>query len=216
LIAVQTSRPIPTLVTLHAAFLSILPRIERHAAVVFRGLKCPGRRADAVAEMTALCWLWFVRLARRGKDARRFPSTLATFAAKAVKSGRRVCGQEKAKDALSQLAQQRHGFTVGTLPTRSTLSGNPLSEALRDSTKSPPDEQAMFKLDMADWLAALGERGRRVAVDMMLGNRTKDLARMHGLTEGRISQLRAEFHQGWLRFLGELPPHPSHTRVGIA
>jgi hypothetical protein len=52
-------------------------------------------------------------------------STLATVAARAVRSGRRVCGQERAKDELSALAQQRHGFVVEKLPDCSTSAGTP-------------------------------------------------------------------------------------------
>ena len=47
---------------LHARFLSILPRIELHGCVCFRHLRCPHRREDAVQEMVALCWKWFVPL----------------------------------------------------------------------------------------------------------------------------------------------------------
>src|SRR5262249_60449397 len=98
---------------LQLAFLAILPRIERHGRVYFRHVRCPDRKADAIREMVALCWKWFRRLAERGKDATRFPSVLATFAARAVYNGRRLAGTCKAKDVLSPAAQRRHGFQVG-------------------------------------------------------------------------------------------------------
>ena len=102
---------------LHAAFLSILPRIELHAHVYFRGVRCPRRKADAVQETVAISWRWFVRLVERGKDPLTFPMMLASYAAPAsVKCGRRVCGQEHGKDVLSSLAQRRHGFGVEPLP----------------------------------------------------------------------------------------------------
>ena len=53
---------------LHDAFLSILPRIELHAQVYFRGLRCPHRKAEAVEETVALCWLYFLRLVERELD----------------------------------------------------------------------------------------------------------------------------------------------------
>ena len=37
----------------------------------------------------------------------------------------------------------------------------------------------------------------------ILYERTKDLSRMFHVSEGRISQLRAEFRKGWLRYCGE-------------
>jgi hypothetical protein len=51
---------------------------------------------------------------------------------------------------------------------------------------------------------------------MALGERTNDLARTHGLTPGRISQLRREFHDDWLRFIDELPTSAVQPRVGVA
>jgi hypothetical protein len=186
---------------LHAAFLSILPRIEAYARFYFRGAR-PTRRADLVAEVVALAWKWFARLAERGMDGCRFAPTLARFAARAVRCGRRVCGQEKDQDALSPLAQMRRCFVVSTLPEFSTLSGNPLAEALQDNTHTPPDEQACFRLDFPAWLGRLGARNRSIAEDMALGHRTEELARTYGISPGRVSQLRREFHIDWERFCG--------------
>jgi hypothetical protein len=194
--------------TLHAGFLSILPRIERHALIYFRAIKCPHKQDDCVAETVAVAWKWFRRLAERGKDARRFPSTLASLAARHVKNGRRLCGQEKSKDPLSPLAQTRHGFVAGKLPDFETLSNNPLQEALQDNTRSPVDEQVCFRLDFPCWLVRLGDRRRRIAQDMALGHRTQDLARSYGLTQGRISQLRREFQRDWALFCAD----PADTR----
>jgi len=73
---------------LHAGFLSILPRIEQHARIYFRYLRCPDLKEDAVVETIALAWSWYRRLVRRGKDVARFVSTLASYAARAVKNHR--------------------------------------------------------------------------------------------------------------------------------
>jgi hypothetical protein len=190
---------------LQLAFLSILPRIERHGRVYFRHVRCPDRKADAISEMVALSWHWFLRLAHQGKDATRFPSTLATFAARAVHSGRRLCGAERAKDALSPAAQRRHGFAVGRLPDVSTLNGNPLFDALHDNTRSPVPDQVSFRLDFPAWLASLGARNRSIAQDMAQGHRTGELAEKYGLSPARVSQLRREFYLDWQKFCGELP-----------
>src|SRR5262249_45955316 len=108
---------------LHAAFLTILPRIELHGRCFFRHKKGE-KRDEAVAEMVALAWKSFVNCARNGKDATTFPMALARFAAQAVHNGRRLCGQEKIKDVLSPRAQQEHNFTVVSLPEGSSLYGN--------------------------------------------------------------------------------------------
>lgn len=110
---------------LHRRFLSIMPRIQLHAKFYFRHVKCWHTKEDRIQEAIDLAWKWFVGLARRGKDARRFPTRLADFAVRAVKSGRRLCGQLKSKDALSEPAQMKHGFYVGKLPDFSTETANP-------------------------------------------------------------------------------------------
>jgi hypothetical protein len=192
------------LCALQLAFLSILPRIERHGRVCFRTRSWHDQQ-EAISEMVALCWKWFLRLAERGKDATRFPSVLATFAARAVYNGRRLAGTCKAKDALSPVAQRRHGFAVGRLPDVSTLNGNPLFDALHDNTRSPVADQVAFRFDFPAWLATLGARNRNIAQDMAQGHRTGELADAYGLSPARVSQLRREFHCDWQSFCGDLP-----------
>jgi hypothetical protein len=199
-----TTAPAPQ-PALHAAFCArVLPAVERHARFAFRHLKCPVAQEDAIQETIGLSWKWFLSLTERGKDAAAFPSALAAYAARAVKSGRRVCGQERAKDTLSPTAQQRHGFVTGKLPDFSTLNGNPLQEALIDNTVSPVPDQAAFRLDFPAWLCSLSHRNRDIAEAMALGHGTKHLSRRFGLSEGRVSQLRGQFCDSWKRFHNEV------------
>jgi hypothetical protein len=184
--------------------LSIVPRIELHGRVCFRTKNYQDQQ-EAVAEMVALCWKWFLRLAEQGKDATRFPSVLATFAARAVYNGRRLAGTYKSKDVLSPAAQRRHGFAVGRLPDFSTLNGNPLFDALQDNTRSPVPDQVSFRLDFPAWLATLSARNRSIAQDMARGHRTGELAEKYGLSPARVSQLRREFYLDWQIFCGDLP-----------
>src|SRR5262245_58018702 len=95
------------------------------------------------------------------------------------------------------LSQRHRHFHVGKLPDGSTLSDNPLTDALLDNTQTPPDEQVCFRLDFPAWLASLGERKRRVAEDLMMGERTSDVAHRHGCSQGRISQMRREMKESW-------------------
>jgi hypothetical protein len=194
------------LAELHRRFLELLPFIERHGRVYFRHLKCLHRLEEMLAEMVATAWKWFLKLVKKGKDPADFPTTLAAFLARAVRSGRRLCGQERARDVLSTRAQQRKGFTVQSFPEHdSGTEDNTTLDALRDSTKSPPDEAAAFRIDFPAWLKRQTERNRRIAVDMSMGEKTKELADKYGTTQGRISQLRREFHDDWERFTG----HPN-------
>ena len=191
---------------LHAAFVALLPRIERHARIAFRHLGCPQSRDDAVAEAVALAWRSYLRLVERGKDPAQFVSRFAGYAARAVRRGRRVCGQEAGQEVLSPRAQARHGFAVLRLPQHTTLEGSPLEEALLDNAVTPPPEAAAFRIDFPAWLATWPERDRRLIEALGLGERTLALAQQFGLTPGRISQKRRQYHDDWERFCGDLPP----------
>jgi Sigma-70, region 4 len=208
----------PTGASLHARFEALLPRIQRHGEVYFRHVNCPIKKADFIAEMVALVWKWLLRLAERGKDGFQFPMALASYAARAVRSGRRLCGQEKATDVFSTVAQQRHSFTTESLPI-STRTGfdnlyaqprgqqnlDAWEERLRDNTRTPVDEQVAFKLDFRAWLRTLTPRERRIIKAMLRNERTKDLSKEFQVSEGRISQLRREFLTGWKCFVGDEP-----------
>src|SRR4051812_24489068 len=128
----------------HAEFLEALPHIQAHAQNAFRYVRCVHRQEEYVAEAVALSWKWWLRLRQRGKDPTALVGAIAVFAARAAKSGRRLCGQETAKDALSPVAQRDRGFTVSPLPQISTLCGNPFDEALFDNTRTPVDDQVAF------------------------------------------------------------------------
>ncbi len=194
----------------------VLPRILSHGRVYFRGIRCPHRREDAIQEMIALAWKWHLRLARRGKDATRFLSVLASRAARGVHSGHRLAGPENSHDVLFPPARQRHPFAVGRLPDFEALTDHPAGEALADNTQPPPDEAVCSQLDFAAWLASLAERNRGIALDLMVGERTRAVAHKYGLSAGRISQLRREFCQGWRAFRGELPTPTRSPAVGVA
>jgi hypothetical protein len=186
---------------LHAAFLQILPRIELHARIFFRHKK-GDKRDEAIAEVVALAWKSFVNCAHNGKDATTFPMALARFAAQAVHNGRRLCGQEKINEVLSPRAQREHDFTVVSLPEGSSLHGNVFDEALIDNTRTPVDDQVAFRLDFPAWRLTRSDRDRRVIDDLMIGERTMDVADKHGLTAARISQLRRDFSEDWTKFCG--------------
>jgi hypothetical protein len=217
----------PALERLREQFLALLPRIELHARITFRGVKCPDRRADAVAETVALAWKWHLRLAERGKDASQFPAAFAALAARAVRCGRRLCGHERAREVLSPVAQRKGGFRVERLPasTRSpqeqlyaTPDGQALHDAfeerLRDNTLTPVPDQAAFRIDFPAWLKTLTGRERRLIRLMARNERTKDLSKRLGVTPGRVSQLRRAFRDGWLRYHGEgvCPPRRAAAR----
>ena len=203
----------PTVVQLQARFLAVLPRIETHARIYFRHLRCPNQREEAVAECLALAWWWFIRLVRRGKTPEAFITVLADFAARAVSSGRRLCGQEKANEVFSPLAQRRHGFMVQRLHAYDTPVGSPWEEAVQDNTQTPVAEQVIFRIDFPAWLQNRTKRDRRIIDRLLRAERTGAVAQAFDLSPGRVAQLRRHFHADWLRFGAAPGEDPSTTAL---
>ncbi len=188
---------------LHARYNAILPRIVRHARVVFRYVKCWHTKEDKVAEAVGHCWKWIKKLDKLGKKWWCFVSRLADYACRAVKSGRKVAGSITINDVLNEINQARKGYCICKLPDYSTESTNPLAEALTDNTVSEIPDQVAFRLDFPEYRDTYSERDQQVMDDMMLGHRTIDLAEKYKMSQGRISQLRREFYEGWDRFHGD-------------
>jgi hypothetical protein len=197
------SRKILALAVTMTRFLSFLPRIEAHARVGFRDIRCPDIRADRIAETIALAWKWFLRLEERGQDATKFVSAIATYAVKAVRSGRRVAGMARSKDVMNPITQRRYGFAVEKLPESSTSTGNSLTEALVDNTVTPPPDAAAFRVDFPRWLKTLPDRDQRLARELMVGERPLGAARRFKMSPARVSQVRRELCQDWARVHGE-------------
>jgi hypothetical protein len=203
----------PTVVQLQTRFLSVLPRIEAHARFYFRRLKYPHQREEALAECVALAWWWFVRLVRRGKNPEDFISILADFAARAVSSGRCLCGQEKVNEVLSPVAQRRHGFTVQRLHLYANPPHSLWEQAVHDNTQTPVIDQVVFRVDFPAWLQTRTKRDQRIIDRLLRGERTGAVAQAFDLSPGRVAQLRRHFQADWLRFGAAPDEEPSTTTL---
>ena len=99
---------------------------------------------------------------------------------------------------MDRHTQKRHDFTVEKLPDFSTV-----TEALADNMVTPPPDAAAFRVDFPRWLGLLRERDRRLASQLMIGERTGEAAEHFGMSRGRVSQVRRELCEDWSRFHGE-------------
>ena len=125
-----------------AGFLAILPQIERHLACAFRRLN-PEAREDAIQEGTVSCLKAYVRLFEQGRLERAFPTALARFAVRHIKSGRTVGCRLNVRDPLSRYAQIRKRIHVQRLDRYCRESGQDLAigfttnEAAKKQNLSP-------------------------------------------------------------------------------
>jgi hypothetical protein len=79
---------------------------------------------------------------------------------------------------------------------------------LRDNTKTSVLDQVAFRSDFPAWRRTRTDRDRRLIEDLLRGERTRDVSVKYRLTAPRVSQLRREFHEDWVRFCGEVADDP--------
>jgi hypothetical protein len=178
-----------------SSFVTMLPEIEQRLRRRFRQLT-PEAREEAIAEGVIHSLLSYVRLAEQHRADWVTPSNLAWYAALAVKRGRPAGNRMNGKEPLSRYAQVGNGIQV------EQLHGNWLELLVEDKRASVPDQVAA-KLDVGAWFATLSRRMNRIARDLAYGFSTSEVAEKHGVTPGRISQLRRTLEASWSAFQRE-------------
>jgi len=198
--------------TLQSKFESLLQRIIDCLRRACWKLRCAASRADFIAEGVGLCWKWFCRAVAKGKDVASFVTAMAKFAARAVRYGRTVCGQQKAKDVMSVTAMRKHGVVVerfgsGRIHSQMAASGLenqhqeiPFEDALAENTVTSIPEQVMFRVDWPRFVERLSHRDRQLMEFLAAGNSNQEAAAKFGLTPGRVSQLRRSWCEAWQEF----------------
>ena len=182
-------------------FLRMLPQIEAQLRFAFRFLD-PDAKEEAVQEGVTNCVVRYERLARQGRDDIAAPTPLAQFAIRQIRAGRTVASKLNCRDPLSLYAQMRKGLIVERLDHVCPETEEWLDIALED-LRAPIPEQVALRIDVAAWMSRFTRRMRRIARELASGWSTGELARRHGLSAARISQLRREFHDSWMEFQGQ-------------
>ena len=214
MVALTRSDSPSSLAELQKAYLLLLPKIKTHAQITFRHLPCLDQRLDCMAEAVALGWKWFMRLHELGKDINQFPMVFVYLVVKSVRCGRRLAGKEKAQEALSWVAHQRHGFRVTSLseatrpcPHRADTKHHSMKwsvqEALQHDLHTPIPDQIVFRLDWPAFCLSLPERDRDMMEFLSLGNRPRRAALKFGVSRARVSQLRQKWRSRWRVLQGE-------------
>jgi len=129
----------------HAAFLKMLPKIQRHAWIAFRGLP-PEARQELVEEAVANAFVAFARLVERGKEHLARPSPLAKYAVAQVRVGRRVGGSLNVRDPMSPYCQWRKGLYVDRLD-HFDGEENGWREIILEDRRAGPAEIACCRID---------------------------------------------------------------------
>jgi hypothetical protein len=182
-------------------FVAMLPEIRYWLRLAFCRLK-PEAREEAAAEAIAHCLLAYVRLHEQGRPEVATPSSLAWYASRHVRCGRPAVGSMNGRDPLS-----RYAHVVKRIKCE-RHSSNWIETLAEDKRASVP-EQVAAKIDVAAWFSTLTHRMKQIAKDLAVGSSTSEVARKHGVTAGRISQLRRWLEQSWANFQQEHVPTPA-------
>jgi hypothetical protein len=185
-----------TLSLWQARFLAMLPEIQQRLRYSFRRLDAASRE-EAIAEGVLHAMLSFLRLHERRRSDAICASSLAWYAALAVKQGRPAAGHMNSKEPFSQYAQLRRGFQMEKRPS------DWLEQLVEDKRASVPDQVAA-KVDFGAWFAGLSRHMRQIAKDLAIGFSTSEAAKKHGVTAGRISQLRRLLETSWMEFQSQV------------
>ena len=179
-------------------FLILVPAIRRQAKFAFqrRGAEA---QEELVQEVTANAYRAWVRLMNNGRSEVVFPTPLAQFAIRQVRTGRRVGCRSNINDVLSLHACRIHRVKVSRLMQREAGT-DVCYQLLVEDRHAGPAETAAARIDVAQWLNTLPRRYRQMDQALALGNTTGAVARQFGLSAGRVSQLRGWFRKQWERF----------------
>ncbi|MEX1039829.1 MAG: hypothetical protein WDZ51_04320 [Pirellulaceae bacterium] len=181
-----------------AEFLGMLPRIEKYARFHFRGLR--GDTLDeAVQEVVCHSCQAYSQLVAQGRAHVATWSSLAKFALKRYRDGRRVGGSLNVNDICSVHCRRRKGVQVQPLRQWDDQ-GQEWTEILVEDKKSTPAEIAATRIDFPAFLATLSPRDRHITERLATGESTGLVSERFGISPGRISQLRKELKVAWERF----------------
>ena len=188
----------PNETTWQSAFVTILPEIEQKLRLAFCRLD-PEAREDAMGEAVVHSLLAYARLHDQGRAEVATASSLAWYSSRHVKRGRPAGGRMNGKDPLSRYGQISNAIEV----ERQT--SNWIDAMVEDKWADVADQVAA-KLDVGAWFATLTKRMKEIAKDLAFGCSTSEVAKKHGVTAGRISQLRRTLEESWLAFQQEVTP----------
>ena len=197
-------RPSKSVPAWHAGFLGMLPAIVKQVRFAFRHLG-PEARAEALQNCIANAMIAYARLYELGRIALAYPSVLGRYAISQTKDFRVVGGHLAIKDVLSPYCQAKKNVVVERLDQYDKAEDQ-WQEILVEDHRAGPFDIVRTRLDFAAWLQSLPVKSRRIAKMLAKGERTSDVARKFGLSNGRISQIRLELAASWRRFVGDAEP----------
>jgi hypothetical protein len=216
----QDDQSSATATSVNAPFLKFLPAVTTHASIKFRHMNHADRE-EAIAEATAAAFLNLHRATCNGRAHRIKSSTLAHYAVLHVKSGKHVGGSADSQtDVMSPRAQRRGGFRVLGLPwndrrvdcLRST-DAEVWRLQLRHDRRTPPPDQAAFRIDLSNFLVRQHDRTRQILALLAAGHQQTEVADRMGVTPSAVNQRVKRAGREWAQMQGEVATNGSRDNA---
>jgi hypothetical protein len=190
-------------------FIAHLPAVDNAARYAFRRRRRQDRE-EALAEARAAAWSAWHGLIRKGKDPVEVGVTgIANNAIRNIRQGRRIgnrtCGRG-AMDVQHPRVRRDLGLRVVSFAELAGPQVGSWRDWLAEDNRVSPADQAIFHLDYQAWLGGLPERKRRVAELLAVGHEGLVVARLVGIAQSRVSQLRGELAGSWEAFQAGATP----------
>ena len=96
------------------------------------------------------------------------------------------------KEPLSRYGQISNDIEIERQPSN-------WIDAMVEDKRAPVADQVAAKMDVGAWFATLTKRMKEIAKDLAFGCSTSEVAKKHGVTAARISQLRRSLEESWAR-----------------
>jgi uncharacterized Zn finger protein (UPF0148 family) len=136
------------------------------------------------------------RIAQAAADAKREKQQQVERARREKES--REASEQARQQAQAQRSLSEIPFEEGGDDAQP---GNWIATLVLDKRASVSDQVAA-KMDVGAWFATLTKRMKGIAKDLAFGCSTSEVAEKHGVTAGRISQLRRTLEESWGQFQG--------------
>jgi len=182
----------------HEPFLQMLPQIERRASLAFRGLP-EEIRQEKIQDVVCHAMEAFKRLHDQGKPHVATAGTLATNGIKRTRCGRKLGMKMNVRDVSSRYCQQQKDLWLQRLDHQDH-EDDAWHQILIEDRRAGPAEIAATRIDFRAWLRVLSKMQKEAATRLAVGETTGAVAKMLGVSSGRISQLRRELAQSWCDF----------------
>ena len=201
-----------SLVAAQDHFTATLSAVDTASKFAFRRRFRDQEYQEAVAEARAAAWSAWHGLLTRGKDpvevgVHGIAANAVRYVRNRRKVGNRTCGRG-AMDVFHPRAQAACGFRVVSLDSEAEVAAEPSFrgswvEWLAGDNKVTPADEAAFRVDFASWLGTLPVTKGKVAALLAEGHEGVVVARLLGLSPGRVSQVRSELEASWRAFQAE-------------